>query len=106
MLYQYQLAIDKFAHLPHRTPEFEWQDFFRKILRFIIVDIPHSPIHNIEADSFVYAFINQVKVSEPAINQCGINYYKELGPTEFVDLNQIQCVVGHIKDHGRWSIVD
>jgi hypothetical protein len=29
-----------------------------------------------------------------------------LGPTEFVDLNQIKCVVGRIKDHGRWSIVD
>jgi hypothetical protein len=106
LVLQYQLAIDKFAHLPCRTPEFEWQDFFRQILHFIIVDIPHSPIHNIEANSFVYAFINQVKILEPATNQYRINYYKELGPMEFVDLNQIQCIVGHIKDHGRWSIVD
>jgi hypothetical protein len=29
-----------------------------------------------------------------------------LGPTEFVDLNQIKCVVGHIEDRGRWSIID
>jgi hypothetical protein len=106
LILQYQLAVDKFAHLPHRTPEFEWQDFFGQILRFIIVDIPHSPIHNIEANSFVYTFINQVKISELATNQCGINYYEELGPMEFVDLNQIQCVVGCIKDCGRWSIVD
>jgi hypothetical protein len=106
LVLQYQLAIDKFAHLPHRTTEFEWQDFFRQILHFIIVDIPHSPIHNIEADSFVYAYINQVKILEPATNQCRINYYEELGPTEFVDLNQIQCIVGRIKDCGRWSIVD
>jgi hypothetical protein len=106
LILQYQLAIDKFAHLPCKTPEFELQDFFRQILCFIIVDIPHSPIHNIEADSFIYAFINQVKNLEPATNQYGINYYEELGPTEFVDLNQIKCVVGCIKDCGRWSIVD
>ncbi|KAF8229154.1 hypothetical protein L208DRAFT_1288016, partial [Tricholoma matsutake] len=55
---------------------------------------------------FIYAFINQVKISEPATNQCGINYYEDLGPMEFVDLNQIKCVVGRIKDHGRWSIID
>ncbi|KAI0289703.1 hypothetical protein B0F90DRAFT_1641478 [Multifurca ochricompacta] len=103
---QYQLAVDKFAHLPHRAPEFHLQDFFGKILCFVIVDIPHSPIHNIKADSFIYAFISQVKISEPATNQCGINYYKDLGPTEFVGLNQIKCVVGCIKDCGKWSIID
>ena len=106
LVLQYQLAVDKFAHLPRRAPEFELQDFFGQILRFVIVDIPHSPIHNIEADSFIYAFINQVKISELATNQCGINYYEDLGPTEFVDLNQIRCVVGRIEDRGRWSIID
>jgi hypothetical protein len=58
---QYQLAVDKFAHLPCRAPEFELQDFFGQILCFIIVNIPHSPIHEIQAKSFIYAFINQVK---------------------------------------------
>jgi hypothetical protein len=106
LVLQYQLAIDKFAHLPHRAPEFHLQDFFRQILCFVIVDIPHSPVYNIKADSFIYAFINQVKISEPATNQCGINYYEDMGPTEFVDLNQIKCVVGCFKDCGKWYIID
>ena len=101
-----QLAVDKFAHLLHRAPEFELQDFFSQILHFIIVDIPHSPIHKIKADSFIYAFINQVKNLEPATDQCGINYYEDLGPTEFIDLNQVECVVGRIKDRSKWSIID
>jgi hypothetical protein len=101
LVLQYQLAIDKFTHLPRRAPEFELQDFFRQILCFIIVNIPHSPIHNIKADSFIYALINQVKISEPATNSCGINYYENLGPTEFIDLNQVKYVVGHIKDHSK-----
>jgi hypothetical protein len=106
LVLQYQLAVDKFAHLPHRAPEFELQDFFGQILRFVIVDIPHSPIHEIEADSFIYALINQVKISETATNQCRINYYEDLGPTEFVDLNQVKCIVGRIKDRNKWSIID
>ena len=106
LVLQYQLAVDKFAHIPRRAPEFELQDFFRQILRFVIVNIPHSPIHNIKGDSFIYAFINQVKISEPATNQSRINYYEDLGPTEFVDLNQVNCVVGRIKDRSKWSIID
>jgi hypothetical protein len=106
LVLQYQLAVDKFAHLPCRAPEFELQDFFRQILRFVIVDIPHSPIHEIKADSFIYALINQVKISETATKQCRINYYEDLEPTEFVDLNQVKCIVGHIKDCNKWSIID
>ena len=106
LVLQYQLAVDKFAHLPCRAPEFELQDFFRQILRFVIVNIPHSPIHNIKAISFIYALIHQVKISELATNSCGINYYEDLGPTEFIDLNQVKCVVGRIKDRSKWSIID
>ena len=106
LVLQYQLAIDKFAHLPHRTPKFGLQDFFGQIPCFIIVDILHFLIYNIKANSFIYTFINQVKISDLATNHCGINYYEDLGPTEFVDLNQIECIVGRIKDHGKWSIID
>jgi hypothetical protein len=106
LVLQYQLAIDKFTHLPCRAPEFELQYFFGQILHFIIVNIPHSPIHNIKADSFIYALINQVKILELATNSCGINYYENLGPTEFIDLNQVKCVVGCIKDCSKWSIIN
>jgi hypothetical protein len=51
-------------------------------------------------------FIHQVKISEPATNQCRINYYENFGPMEFIDLNQVKCVVRRIKDHNKWSIVD
>jgi len=106
LILQYQLAVDKFAHLRRRAPEFELQDFFGQILRFVIIDIPHSPIHKIKAGSFIYALINQVKISEPTTNQFGVNYYEDFGPMEFVDLNQIKCVVGRIKDRSKWSIID
>jgi hypothetical protein len=106
IILQYQLAVDKFAHLRHRAPDFELQDFFGQILCFIIVDIPHSPIHKIKADSFIYVLINQVNISELTTNQFGLNYYEDFGPMEFIDLNQIKCVVRRIKDRSKWSIID
>ena len=106
LVLQYQLAVDKFAHLRRRAPEFELRDFFGQILRFVIVNIPHSPRVKIKADTLIYAVIKQASISEPATNRCRIPYYENLGCTEFVDLNQVNCVVARIMDRGKWSIID
>ena len=106
LVLQYQLAVDKFAHLPRRAPEFELRNFFGQILLFLIINIPPSPKHQINANSFMYAVIKQVKISEPATGQCRINYYEDLGPVVLVDLNQVKCTVGCIMDHGKWAIID
>jgi hypothetical protein len=103
---QYQLAVDKFAHQRHRAPEFELRDFFGQVLRFLVVNIPRSPEHGIEADSYMYAAIRQVKIAESSTDCCRINYYEDLGPVVLVDLNQIKCVVGRIMDRGKWAIID
>jgi hypothetical protein len=105
-LFQYQLAIDRYARQRYRTPEFELQDFFGQILRFLVVNIPPSPKHGIEAESVIYAAIREVRISEPATNCCRINYYQDLGPTALVDLNQVKCVVGRIRDRDKWAIID
>jgi hypothetical protein len=105
-VFQYQLAIDRYAHQRNRTPEFELQDFFGQILRFLIINIPPSPKHSIEAESFIYAAIHEVRISEPATDRCRINFYQHMGPTVLVDLNQVKCVVGRIWDRNKWAIID
>jgi hypothetical protein len=52
----------------------------------------------------VYMLIKSVKLINPTAD--GIKYYEGFGPMEFVDLNQVKCVIGQIMDHGRWAIVD
>ena len=53
---------------------------------------------------WVYAVIHSVKVIK--MDNFGINYYKELGPIEVVDLSTIQCVVGRIRNCDHWAIKD
>ena len=105
-MFQYQLATDQYACQQYQTPEFELQDFFGQILHFLVVNIPPSPEHSIEAESLIYAAIHEVKISEPAMDHCRINYYQDLRPTTLVDLNQVKCVVGRIRDRGKWAIID
>ena len=70
-LIQYQLAVDKFAHRPRQAPQFELQDFFGQVLRLIVVNIPLSLHHGIEAQSLVYAVIDEVKILDHGTNSYG-----------------------------------
>jgi hypothetical protein len=54
----------------------------------------------------MYAVISEAKISEPATDRCTINYYQDLGPVVLVDLNQVKCVVGRIRDRNKWAIID
>jgi hypothetical protein len=104
---QYQLAVDRFAHRPRQAPQFELQDFFGQVLRFIVVNIPLSLDHGIEAQSLVYAVIDEIKVLDHgSVTNFYGRFYRATGPIVFIDLNQVQCVIGRILDRGKWAIVD
>ena len=73
-------------------------------LHFIVVNIPLSLDHGIEAQSLVYAVIDEIKILD---HGSGTNlFYQATGPIIFIDLNQVQCVIGRILDRGKWAIVD
>jgi hypothetical protein len=100
----YQLAVDKFAHWPCQAPQFELQDFFGQVLCFLVVNIPPSLDHGIEAQSLVYVVIHEIKVLDHGTNL--YHFYQATGPIVIIDLNQVQCVIGQIVDQGKWAILD
>ena len=53
--------------------------------------------HGIEAQSLVYAAIDEIKVLDHGTNFCDL-FYQATGPVVFIDLNQVQCVIGRILD--------
>jgi hypothetical protein len=96
--------VDKFAHQRRRTSEFELRDFYGQLLRLLIINIPESQNDRVQPQTLVYALIKSVKLIDSTAD--GIKYYENFGSMEFVDLNQVKCVVGRIMDRGRWAIVD
>ena len=80
------------------------QDFYGQLLRILIITVPESQDDQILPQTLVYALIKSVILINPTTD--GIKYYEDFGPMEFVDLNQVKCVIGWIMDHERWAIVD
>ena len=68
--------------------------------------MPESLVHGIQAATYLYSVIRRANICEQPNNLYKINYYQELGPVDVVDLNQVKCVVGRIRDRGKWAIVD
>lgn len=96
--------VDIFAHQRRRTSQFELHDFYGQLLRILIINIPESQNGQIQPQTLAYALIKSVKLIDPTT--AGIKYYEAFGSMEFVDLNQVKCVIGRIMDRGRWAIVD
>ena len=102
--FQYQLLVDRFAHQRCRTSQFEIQDFYGQLLRILIITVSESQDDQILPQTLVYALIKSVILINPTTD--GIKYYEDFGPMEFVDLNQVKCVIERIMDRRRWAIVD
>jgi hypothetical protein len=98
--------VDKFAHQRRRTSQFELRDFYGQLLRLLVVSVPESQNDQIRPQTLVYALIKSIKLINPTTTADGIKYYENFGSMEFVDLNQVKCVIGRIMDRGRWAIVD
>jgi hypothetical protein len=96
--------VDKFAHQRPQASEFELCDFYGQLLCLLIVNIPESQNDQVQPQTLVYALIKSVKLIDSTAD--GIKYYENFGSMEFVDLNQVKCVIGQIMDCGRWAIVD
>lgn len=41
-----------------------------------------------------------------ALNGLDIYYYSKHGVLHFLDVKDVQCLVGHVKDGDQWIIVD
>ena len=75
---------------------FELQDFFGQVLCFLVVNIPPSLDHGIQAQSPIYTVINEIKVLDHGTKlYC---FYQATGSDIIIDSNQVQCVIGQIFD--------
>ena len=105
LLLQYQLLIDKNAWLANTEPQFVPETFYSQLQHIFVIKMPAAwqlGISNPEI--LILGTILTCNIEEH--NSLDMHYYKMHGKTEVVDIMTIQCLVGHIKDHGSWAIID
>ena len=102
-LLQYTQFVDQNAHHLKKAPDFEEQNFFGQLGRILILELPTAQkLHLTEPTTVIIAVIHKVK----AKLMDSIYYYEEFGADEVVDLETVQCVIGRIKDRGKWALID
>ena len=75
----------------------------QRILYFKLGSIPSCSISS--PQTLVFAVIQSCAVEESDL-PLDIHYYSRLSAYDYVDAATIACVVGHVKDRGRFAIID
>lgn len=88
--------------------------FYGHTLKFIELTLPadssssaNTPeIEHNPSQTILLAVVETVKLV--AQNQLGFPYYNcnEAGTIEVIDISCIDCVVGRVKERGRWAIIE
>jgi len=84
------------------TVQLEKRTFYGQLLSILVIKVQKS----LEITETVLLATIQSIVVERTPPSCNITFYKGMGARCVVDLNAVECVVGRIKDCGRWAIVD
>lgn len=107
ILSQYQLRVDKNARHKNLPTQFVDCDFFGQLLRLVVLSLAPSSFRELglqDPETLILAVIRTVKITQR--HSLGVHFYEQDGPVEVVDLNAVQCVVGRVRDRGRWAIID
>ncbi len=99
---QYYQYVDKNTRHRRMTVQLEKRTFYGQLLSILVIKVQKS----LEITETVLLATIQSIVVERTPPSCNITFYKGMGARCVVDLNAVECVVGRIKDRGRWAIVD
>jgi len=82
--------------------------FYRQLQYIVVIPIPESnELQTKKPKSLCLVVIRSVDTDFPnAHGTPPILFYLQTGALDLVDVKCIQCVVGCIKDWGRWGLVN
>ena len=86
---------------------FKATEYFGQLSTILVTELPSGIIPSItQPKRVVLAIISPRKTTNES--SLGIPYYAEPNKVtpRAVDMNTVMCLVGRIKDRGRWAIVD
>ncbi|KAI5894710.1 uncharacterized protein SCHCODRAFT_02726591 [Schizophyllum commune H4-8] len=105
---RYTLDIDKFREQPAREPEFERRVYFGQVLKFFELNLPVNFPHT-SGDMPTTHVLAQVLCHHVESDDDKVWYYDSTCPApslEIIDVDQIDCLIGRVKDDRRWVILE
>lgn len=79
--------------------------FYRQLLHILVLNVKPAVLPK-NTSTTVFLRVIRTCVMDSNHNVLDIHYYKNHGHIDVVKITTIQCVVGRIKDHGCFAIID
>ena len=86
--------------------------FFGQLQQILQVNLPAMPSGRevVAPQTILLAVIQDCEINEATRTQAEIDldirYITRMGALQVVDLQTVQCVVGRVKDRGKYAIID
>ena len=107
-LRQYNMLVDRFARQKERRPEFVLETFFGQLEHLFCIRLPECRDLGINTGTTILIAAIRTSVMDKNLNHkgLGLHPYSRLGALNFVDLMNVQCLVGRVRDRNHWTILD
>jgi hypothetical protein len=109
---QYRVQIDKNANKRNASVVLVWNEYYGHLIRILSFSLLADCQYQVD-DGTTTPRIHVVVVIAPVprpvtANELGMQFYKgdRLKSAKVLDLSCIQCVVGWIRDHDQWALID
>ena len=104
---QYSLARDIHEKKRNMPPVFKATEYFGQLVSILVVEFPPRIVPSIAQSEMRVLAIVGTKDTETE-TPLKIPYYTEpkAAKVRAVDMTTLMCLVGRVKDRGRWAIVD
>jgi len=102
------MLVDIFARQKSRPPQFKLETFFGQLQHLFcvrFVECPDLDIHS-ETTILLAAIRTCVITKNVLLEGLDMHDYSRIGSLHFVDIMNIQCLVGRIVDRDQWTILD
>ena len=102
------MLVDRNARYRNRPVINEPRTFYGQLLRILVLDVKPIPtaVPPKTTNTTLVLGVIRTCVIDSDHSVLDIHYSKNNGRVEVVEITTIQCVVGRIKDRGRFAIID
>lgn len=104
------MLVDIYARQRRRDSEYVLQTFYGQLQHLFTIRF-NTVCSELDLDApttIIFAAIRTCVLDddESALNGLDIHHYSKDGALHFLDIKNVQCLVGRVKDGNRWAIVD
>ena len=104
------MLVDRYTRHARHKPEYILQTFYGQLQHIFVIHFPSAcpelGLNNIT--TIILASIRSCVLdnTDSLLEKLDIRFYTTDGPVHVIDITSLQCLVGRIRDHKRWAIID